>query len=91
MNEVSEAMKKVALERHKAGAFLKGWAGAVETLKEKVQAEAVTAGAHLEEAQAIEKESDYSDAMLSMDRAFAEGFDDALALVIRLLDEVAGE
>lgn len=91
MTEVSEAMKRVALERHKAGAFLEGWAGAVETLKEKVEAEALTAGANLEEAQAIEVESDYSDAMLSMDRTYAEGFTDALALVIRLLEEEAGK
>jgi hypothetical protein len=43
------------------------------------------AGAFLEVAQKIEEESDYSDAMLSMDRTYAEGFSDALGLVLSIL------
>jgi hypothetical protein len=43
------------------------------------------AGENLEEAQKIEEESDYSDAMLSMDRTYAEGYSDALGLVLSLL------
>jgi hypothetical protein len=51
----------------------------------KVKAEAEKAGKYLEVAQKIEEESDYSDAMLSMERTYAEGFADALGLVLSIL------
>jgi hypothetical protein len=35
----------------------------------------------------IEEESGYSDAMLSMDRAYADGYRDGLALAMRILKE----
>lgn len=53
----------------------------------RVQEEAKKAAQFLEVAQKIEEESDYSDAMLSMDRTYAEGFCDALSLAIRLVEE----
>lgn len=52
----------------------------------RVQEEAKKAGQYLEVAQKIEEESDYSDAMLSMDRTYAEGFSDALGLVLSILE-----
>lgn len=58
-----------------------------DSLKEHLEIEAKQADLNLEEAQRIEEESDYSDAMLSMDRTYAEGFADALALAIRLVEE----
>lgn len=61
-----------------------------DSLKESLDKEAKEADANLTEAQRIEVASDYSDAMLSMDRTYAEGFADALALAIRLVEE-AGE
>jgi hypothetical protein len=51
----------------------------------KIEAKAKEAGQNLEEAQKVEEESDYSDAMLSMDRTYAEGFSDALGLVLSIL------
>ena len=51
----------------------------------KIEAEAKEAEQNLEEAQKLEEEGDYSDAMISMDRTYAEGFSDALDLVLRLL------
>ena len=51
----------------------------------KIEAEAKEAGQNLEEAQKLEEEGDYSDAMISMDRTYAEGFSDALDLVLRIL------
>jgi len=51
----------------------------------KVEAEAKEAEKNLEVAQEVEEESDYSDAMLSMDRTYAEGFSDALGLVLSIL------
>jgi hypothetical protein len=51
----------------------------------RVKAEAEKADKFLEVAQKIEEESDYSDAMLSMDRTYAEGFSDALGLVLSIL------
>jgi hypothetical protein len=53
----------------------------------RVKEEADKAGKYLEVAQKIEEESDYSDAMLSMDRTYAEGFSDALAVALRLVEE----
>lgn len=38
-------------------------------------------------AEGIEEESGYSDAMLSIDRAYADGFRDGIALAIRILKE----
>ena len=51
----------------------------------KIEAEAKEAGKNLEEAQKIEEENDYSDAMESMERTYAEGFSDALGLVLSIL------
>lgn len=59
----------------------------ISSLLLKVKEEAKKAGEYLDVAQRIEEESDYSDAMLSMDRAYAEGFADALAVAIRLIEE----
>lgn len=56
-------------------------------LLEKLEAESVEASKNLEEATALEIESDYSDAMLSMDRTYAEGFADAIEVAIRILKE----
>lgn len=53
----------------------------------RFEAEAKEADSNLEQAQAAEEESDYSDAMLSMERTYAEGFADALALALRILEE----
>ena len=49
--------------------------------------EAKEAGENLVEAQRIEEEGGYSDAMISMDRTYAEGFADALEMAIRLVEE----
>jgi hypothetical protein len=50
-----------------------------------VEAEEKEAGLRLEEAQKVEEDNDYSDAMESMERTYAEGYVDALAYVIDLL------
>lgn len=80
-------MEKYVLERHKAGAFVEGGNNAFAIIKALLEKEEKEATANLESAKKIEEESDYSDAMLSMDRTYAEGFADALALAIRLIDE----
>ena len=51
----------------------------------QIEAEPKEAEQNLEEAQKLEEEGDYSDAMISMDRTYAEGFSDALDLVLRIL------
>ena len=51
--------------------------------------EAKEAGENLAEAQRIEEEGGFSDAMISMDRTYAEGFADALEMAIRLVEEVS--
>jgi hypothetical protein len=56
-------------------------AGLIEKMKEEIK----KADQYLEVAQKIEEESDYSDAMLSMDRTYAEGFSDALGLALSIL------
>jgi hypothetical protein len=56
-------------------------AGLIEKMREEIK----KADQYLEVAQKIEEESDYSDAMLSMDRTYAEGFSDALGLALRIL------
>jgi regulator of replication initiation timing len=53
----------------------------------KLEAEAIEAGKDLAEKQATEEASDYSDAMQSMERTYAEGFADALEMAIRILKE----
>lgn len=53
----------------------------------KLEAEALEANKNLEEAKATEEESDYSDALISMDRTYAEGFFDALEMAIRIVKE----
>jgi hypothetical protein len=49
--------------------------------------EAKEAGENLAEAQRTEEEGGFSDAMISMDRTYAEGFADALEMAIRLVEE----
>jgi hypothetical protein len=56
-------------------------AGLIDKMREEIK----KADQFLEVAQKIEEESDYSDAMLSMDRTYAEGFSDALGLALRIL------
>jgi hypothetical protein len=56
-------------------------------LLEKLEAEAIEAAQNLEQAQASEEASDYSDAMISMERTYAEGFADALEMAIRIVKE----
>ena len=56
-------------------------AGLIEKMREEIK----KADQYLEVAQKIEEESDYSDAMLSMDRTYAEGFSDALGLALSIL------
>jgi len=53
----------------------------------KLEAEAIEAAQNLEQAQASEEASDYSDAMISMERTYAEGFADALEMAIRIVKE----
>jgi hypothetical protein len=50
-----------------------------------VEAEEKEAATRLEEAQKVEEDNDYSDAMESMERTYAEGYVDALAYVISVL------
>jgi hypothetical protein len=57
----------------------------IADLIKKLEAEAIEASKNLTEAQAIEEASDYNDAMLSMERTYAEGFSDALEMAIRIL------
>lgn len=47
--------------------------------------EMLEADEHLETAKRIEEENDYSDAMESMERTYAEGFVDALTMVNSLV------
>jgi hypothetical protein len=82
-------MDKYVLERHKAGAFIEGGNNAFAIIKELLEKEENEANQNLGKAKETEEESDYSDAMLSMDRTYAEGFSDALALAIRLIDEAS--
>jgi hypothetical protein len=56
-------------------------------LLEKLEAETIEAAQNLEQAQASEEASDYSDAMISMERTYAEGFADALEMAIRIVKE----
>lgn len=60
-------------------------ANTVAELLTKLEAEAVEANKNLEEAQAVEEANDYSDAMESIERSYAEGFADALEMAIRIL------
>ena len=53
----------------------------------KMREEIKKADQYLEVAQKIEEESDYSDAMLSMDRSYCEGFSNGLATAYRLIKE----
>jgi hypothetical protein len=89
MEENKLVMNKHVLRRHKAGAFIEGHNCALDILKEKLAKEIVEADTELEEARRIEEDNDYSDAMESMERTYAEGFSDALALVLRLVEEEA--
>jgi hypothetical protein len=60
-------------------------ANTVAELLTKLEAEAVEANKNLEEAQAVEEANDYSDAMESIERSYAEGFAEALEMAIRIL------
>jgi hypothetical protein len=60
-------------------------ANTVAELLTKLEAEAVEANKNLEEAQAVEEVNDYSDAMESIERSYAEGFAEALEMAIRIL------
>lgn len=53
----------------------------------KIEKELAESLSNFYTAESIEKESDYSDAILSMDRAYAEGFSEALALALRIVKE----
>jgi hypothetical protein len=59
----------------------------MQELLVKLEAEALEAGQNLEVAQEREEASDFSDAMHSMERTYAEGFSDALAMAISILKE----
>ena len=50
-----------------------------------LEAESLEAVKSLEEKQAIEEASDYSDAMESIERAYAEGFAEALQMAVRII------
>ena len=53
----------------------------------KLEAEALEAETNLAVAKEREEANDYSDAMESMERTYAEGFSDALDLALRILKE----
>lgn len=82
-------MSDAILKRHKAGAFIEGHNCALDILKEKLAKEIQEADTELEEARRVEEDNDYSDAMESMERTYAEGFAAALGLVLRLVEEEA--
>jgi hypothetical protein len=50
-----------------------------------IEAEEKEATTRLEDAQKVEQDNDYSDAMESMERTYAEGYLDALNYVISVL------
>jgi hypothetical protein len=50
-----------------------------------IEAEETEATTRLEDAQKVEEDNDYSDAMESMERTYAEGYVDALNYVISVL------
>jgi len=52
-----------------------------------LEQESLDADKALQEKQAIEEASDYSDAMESIERGYAEGFADALAMALRIIKE----
>jgi hypothetical protein len=62
-------------------------ANTIAELLVKLEAEAIEAGQNLETAQANEEATEYDDAMISIERAYAEGFADALEMAIRILKE----
>lgn len=53
----------------------------------KLEAEALEAETNLAVAKEREEANDYSDAMESMERTYAEGFSDALDLALRIVKE----
>lgn len=59
----------------------------MNTVLEQLNKEYLEAELEFTKAEGIEEESGYSDAMLSIDRAYADGFRDGLALAIRILKE----
>lgn len=59
----------------------------MNTVLEQLDKELLEAELEFTKAADIEEEGGYSDAMLSMDRAYADGFRDGLALAIRILKE----
>jgi hypothetical protein len=54
---------------------------------EQLDKELLEAELEFTKAETIEEESDYSDSMLSMDRAYADGYRDGLALAMRIIKE----
>lgn len=57
----------------------------MKSLELQINEELIEALRNFYTAERIEKESDYSDAILSMDRAYAEGFSEALAMALRIV------
>lgn len=60
---------------------------AISSIIFRVKEEAKKADQYLDVARRIEEENDYSDAMQSMERTYAEGFADALAAALRIIEE----
>ena len=54
---------------------------------EQLDKELLEAELEFSKAADIEEEGGYSDAMLSMDRAYADGYRDGLALAMRIIKE----
>jgi hypothetical protein len=59
----------------------------MNTVIEQLDKEYLEAELEYMKAESIEEESGYSDSMLSMDRAYADGYRDGIALAIRILKE----
>jgi hypothetical protein len=59
----------------------------MNTALEQLNKELLEADLEFTKAADIEEEGGYSDAMLSMDRAYADGYRDGIALAIRILKE----
>ena len=58
----------------------------MELVKRIIERELATATEELKNAQKIEEENDYSDAMQSMERKYWEGYTDALLFLIREIE-----
>jgi hypothetical protein len=62
---------------------------AEDIISGQLKIDLVEAEQDFEEKSQIEKDHDYSDAMESMDRAYAEGFMDALGYIYRLTYDIS--